>query len=80
MATDSPKSTLVHFILGGSVGFLIVFFPSVLLPFFSIKEVNKYTENRRLTLNIINSIIVFVLIFFPLAIVQFYFIYKIREE
>jgi len=53
MATDSPSSTYLHMAGGGLVGFMIVFVPSVLLPYLSIRELRNYTENKKIVLNII---------------------------
>lgn len=78
MATDSPSSTIIHMISGGFIGFLVVFLPTVLLPGLAIKELGKYEVQRKLKLNILNTIIVFFTILMPLAFLNFFILYKIR--
>ena len=79
MATDSPSSTYLHMIGGGIFGFLIVFAPSVLLPYFSIRELKKYNENKKLFLNIFNSLLLLIG-FLPLGVIHLILINKLNKE
>jgi|GEM_PF-5423233 len=79
MATDSPSSTYLNFAMVAVIGFLVVFLPTVLLPYFSIKELNKFNQKKSIVINSINSTVVFLFVFFPLALWQFYLLYKLKK-
>ncbi len=79
MATDSPSSTKLDVLIGSVIGFSLVAIPSVLFPTLSIRELNKFPTRKKLTFNIINSIITF-FIFFPIAIIQFYIFNSLKNK
>ncbi len=79
MATDSPSSTYLHMIGGGTMGFVIVFIPSVLLPYFSIRELKNYAANNKIIVNIINALLL-IFCFFPLGIVCLILLYKLHNS
>jgi hypothetical protein len=80
MATDSLSSTVVHMIIGGFTGFLVVFLPTVLLPILAIKELGKYEVKRKLIFNALSTITVLFTILMPLAFLNFFILYKIRRH
>lgn len=80
MITDSPTTTSKDMMIWGGTTFISVLLPLQLLPVFSIIELEKYNENKRLIFNIINSIVTTIFIFFPLMIVHFFLIYKIKGD
>lgn len=79
MATDSPSSTYIDLAIGAAIGFLIIFLPTVLLPYFGIKELKKFEHKKAIIINSINSIVVLLFVFPPLAFWQFYVLYKLKK-
>lgn len=80
MITDSPTTTSKDMMIWGGTTFISVFVPFQLLLILSIIELQKYNENNRLVVNIINSIVTTIFIFFPLMLVHFFLIYKIKND
>ncbi|WP_343801409.1 hypothetical protein [Marinobacterium maritimum] len=72
MATDSPTSGTLEFIMGALFGFALVATPMLVIPALSIRELNRFPENRKFVFNYLNTVIVLVFVFFPLAIWQIY--------
>ena len=80
MATDSPSSSDLDFVIGALIGFVVVAVPTILIPLLAINELNNFKVKRRLIFNIINAIIVLIVVFAPLAFWQFYMLYKIKKD
>ncbi len=79
MATDSPFSTMVHFVLGAAFGFFFFFLPTVLLPYVSIKELENYESGKSLKWNYTLMVINLLFVFLPAGLLQLFFLLRIKR-
>jgi len=86
MATDSPTSSDATMYIAGSVTFIIVAVPTIILPLFALKELEDYESSRKLRLNITNSVILIVIggigaiLLLPIGVAQFFFISELKKN
>ncbi len=80
MATDSPTSDTLDFLMGAVFGFSIVALPMIIIPLLSIRELNRFPEKQSFICNYINTVIVLVFVFFPLAIWQIYTLVHLKAN
>ncbi len=80
MATDSPTSGTLEFIMGALFGFALVAIPMLVIPALSIRELNRFPVNEKFIFNYLNTVIVFVFVFFPLAIWQIYTLVHLKAH
>lgn len=80
MATDSPNSSELNFVYGALFGFGFTAIPLILLPYLSIRELNKYRKKQKVTFNYITSIIMLIFMLSPLAIWQLFMLRKLKTS
>lgn len=80
MATDSPASGKSHFLAGTLVGFIAVALPTVVFPYFCIRELNSYPVKKSIKANLFHSILVGMAVFFPVALWQIYVLLKLKRD
>ena len=78
MATDAPNSTVLHFLIGGFIGFFGILLFTALLPSLAHQELKKYELKKNLFFNYI-YVVVATISCFPLGIWHAYMIYKIKK-
>ena len=77
MSTDSPSSTTATAVVTGSVTFVLLLCPGVLLPISATRELERYPADRKLLWNWVN-VLPMAFFFLPLALWQAYALWRIR--